>query len=89
MKITIGKYDDDTRTVSVVFEHDGVTHKRSVNACHTEAGAYDEAATRARVDQVALGVQHKISLGVLPEQASAKTATGGEPPKNKGTSKNE
>jgi hypothetical protein len=32
-----------------------------------EAGACDKAATRARVEQVALGVAHKIALGVIAE----------------------
>ncbi len=65
MKIMIGAYDPAARTVAVRFEHDDVTHDRPVNACLDKAGAYDAAATAARVDQVALGVATKIELGVI------------------------
>jgi len=65
MKTTIGKFDADTRTVPVTFTHDGVTHRRNVNACLNSKGAYDKAATQARVDEVAQGVEQKIALGVI------------------------
>lgn len=70
MKITIGKFDAETRTVPVTFVHDGVTHSRAVNACLTDQGAYDQEATKARVDEVALGVEHKIALGVITNPPS-------------------
>lgn len=77
MQTTIAPYETDARTVDVTFEQDGVTHSRSVNACFDEAGAYDEAATEARVAEVALGVANKIALGVItnaPATDSAKDA---------------
>ena len=65
MKTAIGKYDPDTSSVAVTFRHAGVTHKRRVNACLDGAGAYDPAATKDRVAEVALGVEHKIALGLI------------------------
>ena len=65
MKTTIGKFDRDTATVGVTFRHEGVTHKRRVNACLDEAGSYDPAATKVRVAEVASGVAHKIALGLI------------------------
>ncbi|MGU3314238.1 hypothetical protein ACLBWH_01705 [Sphingomonas sp. M6A6_1c] len=65
MKTTIGKHDPETRQVPVVFDPDGVAHRRAVNACYTEDGSYDRKATVARVAQVALGVAAKINLGVI------------------------
>jgi hypothetical protein len=65
MQITIGLYDPDTRTVPVHFEHDGVEHERSVNACHDEDGEYDDEATTERVGQVARGVEAKIAVGAI------------------------
>ncbi len=65
MKTTIGPLDHAARTVPVTFRHAGVTHRRAVNACFDEAGIYDAAATKTRVAEVAVGVEHKIGLGVL------------------------
>jgi hypothetical protein len=65
MKITIAPFDPDSRTVQVQFEHGAVTHLRPVNACLDEAGEYDAAATQARVEEVALGVEQKIELGLI------------------------
>lgn len=65
MKTTIGPYDAATRQVPVTFEDAGVTHTRPVNACHDEAGDYDESATADRVADVARGVEIKIALGVI------------------------
>lgn len=69
MKITIGKYDPEPRTVPVTFEYGGVTHKRAVNACLKDDGSYDKKATAERIDQVAAGVTHKIDLGVITNPA--------------------
>lgn len=73
MKITIGAYDAASRTVTVAFEEGEIDHKRAVNACHDKAGAYDEAATKARVDDVARGVAQKILVGAItvPEPVMA------------------
>lgn len=65
MKITIGKLNPETRQVPVTFSHQGAKHRRDVNACLTEAGEYDRAATKLRVEEVALGVQRKMELGVF------------------------
>ncbi|MFT3967910.1 MAG: hypothetical protein QM690_18730 [Sphingobium sp.] len=65
MEISIGAYDKDSRTVPVTFTHGGVTHARSVNAVLKENGNYDRAATKDRVDKVALGVEVKIAAGVI------------------------
>jgi hypothetical protein len=76
MKITIGTFDSGTGSVPVTFEHKGVRHSRSVNACFTDKGRFDKAATATRVDEVAQGVAHKIDLGVIanppaPEEPAA------------------
>jgi hypothetical protein len=65
MKTTIGPYDPDLRNVPVRFEHAGVTHDRLVNACFDNDGAYDAAATAARVEDVGHGVTAKIDAGVI------------------------
>jgi hypothetical protein len=65
MKITIGTYDEETRTVPVHFDHEGVEHERSVNACHDDNGDYDDEATAERVEQVARGVEAKIAVGAI------------------------
>ena len=64
MDITIGKFDAATKTVPVVFVECEVTHRRAVNAVIKDGG-YDKAATRARVEEVAAGVAHKIAIGVI------------------------
>lgn len=65
MKTTIGPYNSLTKSVTATFEHNGVTHERSVNACHTEKGGYDKKATAARIEEVANGVAVKIDMGVI------------------------
>ena len=65
MKITIGKFDKSTNQVAVIFDHEGVTFSRPVNACLTAAGAYDEMETAARCDEVARGVAAKIEMGII------------------------
>ncbi len=65
MKITIGAYDPATRTVAAKFEQGDIVHDRTVNACHGADGGYDEAQTKARVDEVARGVAVKMGLGII------------------------
>ena len=65
MKTTIGAFDAESGTVPVKFEYASVTHRRTVNACLTEAGKYDAKSTKLRVGKVALGVERKIDLGVV------------------------
>lgn len=52
-------------TINVTFEHEGVTHTRDVNACLTAKGKYDAAATEARINDVAAGVEVKIAAGAI------------------------
>lgn len=65
MTIKIGAFDKDARTVPVTFIAGDVRHERNVNAVLKDDGTYDKAATKARVDDVARGVAHKIGLGVI------------------------
>ena len=65
MKTTIGKFDPATGTVPVSFSHNGVRHKRPVNACLDSEGKFDAAATAARVEEVADGVAYKIGMGLI------------------------
>ena len=65
MKTTIGAFNSATRSVSVTFEYNGVTHTRDVNACLTDKGRYDKEATTARVQEVSNGVIHKIEIGAI------------------------
>ncbi|CDO37278.1 hypothetical protein [Novosphingobium sp. KN65.2] len=61
----IGAFNADTRAVSVTFTSGEIVHKRDVNAVLKADGTYDKAATKARVEEVALGVAHKIAAGVI------------------------
>ncbi|MBX9661919.1 hypothetical protein [Novosphingobium sp.] len=65
MKTTIGRFNAETRTVPVTFNHGGVRHRRPVNACLDDAGNYDAAATAERVEEVASGVAYKIDMGLI------------------------
>jgi len=75
LKIKIGAFDANTRSVPVTFTSGDIKHERSVNAVLKEDGAYDKAATKARVDEVARGVAHKIGLGVLTAPVVEEAAT--------------
>ena len=65
MKIEIGAYDAERRTVAATFADQGITHRRDVNACHAPDGSYDAAATAARIESVAAGVAVKIAAGAI------------------------
>ncbi|MDR7101457.1 hypothetical protein [Croceicoccus sp. BE223] len=65
MRTQIRAYDPETRTVPVTFSHRGKIHRRAVNAVLDDAGAYDRDATRARVAEVAQGVEAKIDAGLI------------------------
>lgn len=71
MKTTIGTYDDATKSVPVTFTDGDIKHRRMVNAVHKEDGSYDRTATKARVDEVALGVAAKIAAGVIAVESAA------------------
>jgi len=57
----------DVTDIEVEFKSDNpdVTHTRYVNVCFDGSGNYDDAATKARCAEVAMGVEHKINVGVI------------------------
>ena len=59
--------ETDCRDVQVRFTcgDTDCVHERSVNVCFDADGAYDAEATLVRVGEVASGVGHKISCGVI------------------------
>lgn len=63
-------------TVEVVFTDDetGFTHIRKVNAVFTD-GEYDQALTIERVEQVAMGVKHKIDAGAIASEPVSVSST--------------
>lgn len=65
LAMKIGTFNVETRTVPVTFTSGEIVHKRDVNAVLKNDGSYDRAATKARVEEVAQGVAHKINLGVI------------------------
>ena len=65
LRNTIGRYDALTGTVPVTFRAGDIVHKRLVNVCLDAAGAYDAAATRARVADVSRGIAAKIAAGII------------------------
>ncbi len=65
MKVFPGKFDPETRTVPVTFKHDGIVHRRTINAVVDADGNYDRSATKIIIEQQALGVAEKIRLGVI------------------------
>lgn len=65
MKFTIGKFDPADGQVPVTFTDTGFEHRRRVVAVRTPAGGYDRIGTRARVEQVAMGVAAKRAAGAF------------------------
>jgi len=59
----------DVNDIIVTFTDDSYTpnktHTRNVNVVYDSDGAYDEAATLVRVEEVMAGVEHKMKLGVV------------------------
>lgn len=56
---------EGSRTVEVFFfQNDVFVHSRNVNACYTDS-VYDEAATEARIDEIARGLESKIAAGAV------------------------
>lgn len=77
----IGVFNPDTRSVPVTFTKGEIVHKRDVNAVLKDDGSYDRAATKARVEEVARGVAHKIAAGVITMPApEPELAAAGEAP---------
>tara|TARA_R100001463_G_scaffold124955_1_gene182166 strand:+ start:580 stop:855 length:276 start_codon:yes stop_codon:yes gene_type:complete len=58
---------NDVKDIIVEFKSDNpdVTHTRNVNVCFDGSGNYDDAATKARCAEVAMGVEHKINVGTI------------------------
>jgi len=50
--------------IIVEFAKDGKKYTRNVNVVFDSEGKYDDAATKERCEQVAMGVEHKIAAGV-------------------------
>ena len=80
LSFKIGAFNAETRAVPVTFTSGEIVHKRDVNAVLKADGSYDKAATKARVEEVAMGVAHKITAGVItkPEPEPAEVATASE-----------
>lgn len=57
--------EEDVRDVIVTFTKGDQTHTRNVNVCFDSDGDYDEDATKARIEEVMMGVEHKMALGVI------------------------
>lgn len=78
LNIKIGAYNAETRSVPVTFTSGEIVHKRDVNAVLKGDGGYDRAATKARVEEVAQGVKHKIAAGVITAPQPEPEATPAE-----------
>lgn len=52
------------RDILVEFAKDGKKYTRNVNVVFDSDGNYDDAATKERCEQVAMGVENKIAVGV-------------------------
>lgn len=52
-------------TATVTFTDGTITHEREVNVCLDAEGNYDDAATQARLAEVAWGVENKIAAGLV------------------------
>lgn len=72
MKIFPGKFDPETRTITVTFREGDIVHKRVINAVVDADGNYDKAATRDIIDQQARGIANKIALGVFGRKDAGK-----------------
>jgi hypothetical protein len=67
---TITVTDDNVRDVQVKFtcSDSGCVHERSVNVVFID-GVYDADLTLERVQEVAMGVAHKMACGVISQPA--------------------
>lgn len=61
--------ETDVNDIIVTFTDDSYTpnktHTRNVNVVYDADGAYDNAATLVRIEEVMAGVEHKMKLGVV------------------------
>ena len=53
------------RDIIVEFAKDGKKYTRPVNVVFNSDGNYDDAATKDRCEQVAMGVENKIAVGAI------------------------
>lgn len=56
---------ETVRDVKVKFTQGDIVHERTVNVAFDEDGNYDEDATKVVCEQVAMGVENKIKVGVI------------------------
>jgi len=57
--------ENDCKDIEVEFTQGSITHTRTVNVCYNSEGNYDEAATDARISEIAIGVENKIASGAI------------------------
>ena len=61
--------ETDVNDIIVTFTDDSYTpnktHTRNVNVVYDADGAYDNAATLVRIEEVMAGVEHKMKVGVI------------------------
>lgn len=67
IETVIAEYADGSNSVKVTFDCSvsGISHIRDVNIVLDENGKYDPHTTALRVQEVAMGVHHKIQSGVI------------------------
>lgn len=65
IKIEIGRYDAQTRTVPVTFRTGKIEHRRDMPACVTPEGKHDRAASLVRVEELKRGFARKVELGLF------------------------
>lgn len=56
--------EESVTDIIVEFAKDSKKYTRHVNAVFDSDGNYDDAATKERCEQVAMGVENKIAVGV-------------------------
>lgn len=57
--------EESVRDIIVEFAKDGKKYTRHVNVVLDSDGNYDDTATKARCEEVAVGVENKIAVGAL------------------------
>ena len=57
--------EESVRDIIVEFAKDGKKYTRNVNVVFDSDGNYDDAATKERCEQVAMGVENKIAANAI------------------------
>ena len=57
--------EESVRDIIVEFAKDGKKYTRHVNVVLDSDGNYDDTATKARCEEVAMGVENKIAVGAI------------------------